>query len=58
MGGGTTRIGDPSGRDESRQLLTDAIIAQNMAGIRRAFTPYLAFDNGPHGAPRSRAVGQ
>jgi tyrosyl-tRNA synthetase len=39
MGGGTTRIGDPSGRDETRQLLTDAVIAQNMAGIRRAFTP-------------------
>jgi tyrosyl-tRNA synthetase len=46
MGGGTTRIGDPSGRDESRQLLTDAVIAQNMVGIRRAFTPYLAFGDG------------
>jgi tyrosyl-tRNA synthetase len=50
MGGGTTRIGDPSGRDETRQLLTDAVIAQNMAGIRRAFTPYLAFGDGPAGA--------
>src|SRR6185312_12673534 len=37
MGGGTTRIGDPSGRDETRQLLTDAQIAANMAGIRRCF---------------------
>jgi tyrosyl-tRNA synthetase len=46
MGGGTTRIGDPSGRDESRQLLTDDIIAANMAGIRRAFTPYLRFGDG------------
>ena len=47
MGGGTTRIGDPSGRDESRQLLTDAVIAANMAGIRRCFAPYLRFGEGP-----------
>jgi tyrosyl-tRNA synthetase len=46
MGGGTTRIGDPSGRDESRLLLTDEVIAGNMAGIRRAFAPYLAFGDG------------
>jgi len=50
MGGGTTRIGDPSGRDESRQLLTDAVISANMAGIRRAFEPYLAFGEGPREA--------
>jgi tyrosyl-tRNA synthetase len=50
MGGGTTRIGDPSGRDESRQLLTDATIAANMEGIRRAFLPYLTFGEGPTGA--------
>src|SRR5437762_8953262 len=37
MGGGTTRIGDPSGRDESRQLLDDAAIAHNMASIRKVF---------------------
>ncbi len=43
LGGGTTRIGDPSGRDESRQLLDDATIAANMQGIARAFTPYLRF---------------
>jgi tyrosyl-tRNA synthetase len=47
MGGGTTRIGDPSGKDESRQLLTDAQIAANMAGIRRCFTPFLRFGDGP-----------
>jgi tyrosyl-tRNA synthetase len=47
MGGGTTRIGDPSGRDESRQLLTDDIIASNIAGIRRAFVPYLRFGDAP-----------
>ena len=41
MGGGTTRIGDPSGKDEIRQLLTDEQIAANMAGIRRCFEPFL-----------------
>ena len=41
MGGGTTRIGDPSGKDESRQMLTDEEIAANMAGIRRCFAPFL-----------------
>ena len=47
LGGGTTRIGDPSGKDESRQLLTDAQIAANMAGIRRCFDPFLRFGDGP-----------
>ena len=37
MGGGTTKIGDPTGRDESRQLLTDEQIAANMAGIKPVF---------------------
>jgi tyrosyl-tRNA synthetase len=46
LGGGTTRIGDPSGKDESRQLLTDAQIAANMAGIRRCFAPFLRFGAG------------
>src|SRR6201997_3926594 len=41
MGGGTTRIGDPSGRDETRQLLTDEQIAANMAGIPRCLDPLL-----------------
>jgi tyrosyl-tRNA synthetase len=50
LGGGTTRIGDPSGKDESRQLLTDEIIAANMAGIRRCFTPFLRFGDGPSDA--------
>jgi tyrosyl-tRNA synthetase len=50
MGGGTTRIGDPSGKDESRQLLTDAQIAANMAGIRRCFAPFLTFGDGPSDA--------
>ncbi len=47
MGGGTTRIGDPSFRDEARPLLDDAQIAQNMAGIRKTFAKFLAFGDGP-----------
>ena len=47
MGGGTTKIGDPSGKDESRQLLTVEKIAENMAGIRRCFAPFLSFGDGP-----------
>jgi tyrosyl-tRNA synthetase len=47
LGGGTTRIGDPSGKDESRQMLTDETIAANMAGIRRCFSPFLRFGQGP-----------
>jgi tyrosyl-tRNA synthetase len=50
LGGGTTRIGDPSGKDESRQLLTDETIAANMAGIRQCFTPFLRFGDGPSDA--------
>jgi tyrosyl-tRNA synthetase len=50
LGGGTTRIGDPSGKDESRQLLTDETITANMAGIRRCFTPFLRFGDGPSDA--------
>ncbi|TWA54633.1 tyrosyl-tRNA synthetase [Azospirillum baldaniorum] len=51
IGGGTTRIGDPSFRDTSRPMLNDAQIAANMAGIGRAFAQYLSFGNGqPNGA--------
>ncbi len=50
MGGGTTRIGDPSLREEARQLLTDAQITANMAGIERCFAPYIAFGDGPNDA--------
>ncbi len=50
LGGGTTRIGDPSGKDETRQMLSDARIAENMAGIRRCFEPYLTFGDGPSDA--------
>ena len=37
MGGGTTKIGDPSGKDESRKLLTTELIDENIAGIRKVF---------------------
>ena len=47
MGGGTTKVGDPSGKDESRRLLTDADIAANIAGIKRVFERFLTFGNGP-----------
>ena len=47
MGGGTTRIGDPTGRDESRQMLTDQAIADNIAGIRTVFEKLLTFGDGP-----------
>jgi tyrosyl-tRNA synthetase len=47
MGGGTTRIGDPSFRDEARPLLDDAQIAHNMSGIRKVFAKFLEFGDGP-----------
>ena len=47
MGGGTTKVGDPSGKDEARQLLTDEVIAANMASIKTAFTSFLTFGEGP-----------
>jgi len=50
MGGGTSRVGDPSFRDESRPLLTDAEIARNMASIKRVFAQFLSFGEGPSDA--------
>ena len=47
MGGGTTRVGDPSGKDSARQLLSEAQIAANMAGIRSVFEKFLTFGDGP-----------
>ena len=46
MGGGTTKIGDPSFRADERPLLTDAQIDDNIAGIKRAFSPYVRFGDG------------
>jgi tyrosyl-tRNA synthetase len=50
MGGGTTRIGDPSFKDESRKLLDDDAIAQNLAGIRKVFDKFLSFGTGARDA--------
>ena len=47
MGGGTTKIGDPSGKDDARQLLSDEDIKQNKEGIRKIFEKYLVFGDGP-----------
>ena len=47
MGGGTTRIGDPSGKDEARRLLSEDAIAANMVGISKIFSQYLTFGDGP-----------
>jgi tyrosyl-tRNA synthetase len=44
MGGGTTRVGDPSGKDESRRILTDADIDRNLQGIRAIFSRFLKFE--------------
>ena len=46
MGGGTTRIGDPSFRDDARPLLTDDKIDENLAGIKKVFTRFLSFGDG------------
>jgi len=43
MGGGTTRVGDPSGKDESRRLLTEDQINENLKGIRQVFSRFLKF---------------
>ena len=46
MGGGTTKVGDPSGKEEARQFLTEQTIATNMAGIKRVFAKFLRFGEG------------
>ncbi len=46
MGGGTTRVGDPSGKDESRKILTDDMIDENLKGIRAVFSKFLKFGDG------------
>ena len=50
LGGGTTRIPDPTGKDESRPLLTEAQIAANIAGIQQVFARFIDFGSGPTGA--------
>ncbi|MFN6955338.1 MAG: tyrosine--tRNA ligase, partial [Acetobacteraceae bacterium] len=46
VGGGTTKVGDPSGKDEARQLLSEEAIEANKAGIRRSFNSFLDFADG------------
>jgi len=50
MGGGTTRVGDPSGKDETRQLLTPEAIAANIAALTVTFTKFLKFGRGERDA--------
>jgi tyrosyl-tRNA synthetase len=50
MGGGTTRVGDPSGKDESRKLLDEQGIESNLRGIRAVFDKFLTFGDGPRDA--------
>ncbi len=50
MGGGTTRIGDPTGKDESRKLLTDDVIEANKLSIQRVFSRFLTFGDGSRDA--------
>src|SRR3990172_9886368 len=47
IGGGTTKVGDPSGKDEARKLLSDAEIAANIAGIQSVFHNFVSFGSGP-----------
>jgi tyrosyl-tRNA synthetase len=47
IGSGTTKVGDPSGKDETRQLLDDATLAANRAGVRRSLEGFLEFGEGP-----------
>ena len=47
MGGGTTKVGDPSGKDESRKLLSAEDIAANLAGIKSVFGKFIQFGSGP-----------
>jgi tyrosyl-tRNA synthetase len=50
MGGGTTKVGDPSFRADERPLLTDIQIDDNIAGIKRVFENYISYDDSPTGA--------
>ena len=50
MGGGTTKVGDPSGKDSARPLLSDHDIVANKTGIKKVFEKYLTFGDGPSDA--------
>ena len=50
MGGGTTKVGDPTDKDQQRPLLSDAVINSNMASIQTVFAKFLRFGDGPSDA--------
>lgn len=50
IGGGTTKIGDPTGKEEARKYLTDEDISRNMAGIKKSLSKFIKFGNGPSDA--------
>ena len=50
MGGGTTKIGDPSGKDETRKILDEATINNNLEGIKEVILKFIKFDNSSCGA--------
>ena len=56
MGGGTSKVGDPTGKDESRVMLSDEAIEKNMAGIRPVFERFLTFDDDNSGSSGSGAI--
>jgi len=51
MGGGTTKVGDPSGKDEMRKILSEEKINENAEGIRRVFSRYISYGDGPLDSP-------
>ena len=57
MGGGTTKVGDPSGKDASRQILSEQHIAANIAGIRRVFGRFLDFGGSGDGTAAAEGGG-
>ena len=50
VGGATGRIGDPSGRDSGRPMMTEETLAKNVAGLKRSYSKFLRFDNAGNGA--------
>jgi tyrosyl-tRNA synthetase len=56
LGGGTTKIGDPSGKDESRPPLTDAQIHENMESLKTVFSQFLSFSNNESSTPENAAI--
>lgn len=56
LGGGTTKIGDPSGKDESRPPLSDAQINENMESLREVFSRFLSFSNNESSTPANAAI--